>query len=111
VSAEARARFLLEYIDLLLRERVDEAIGFRHTAPMAPEEAERARQEPAQGRERWVINKLRALMSWYSKGLDGGSHLRIRVNQAASIGELRDIVHEFFVDGVITLPREAAPVA
>src|SRR6185436_10325381 len=43
VSAEARAAFLLEYIDLLLRERVDEAIGFRHTAPMAPEEAERAR--------------------------------------------------------------------
>jgi len=64
------------------------------------------RQEPAQGRERWVINKLRALMSWYSKGLDGGSHLRIRVNHASSIGELRDIVHEFFVDGVIALPRE-----
>ena len=73
---------------------------------MAPEEAARARREPAQGRERWVINKLRALMSWYSKGLDGGSHLRIRVNSASSIGELRDIVHEFFVDGVIVLPRE-----
>ena len=106
VSNDERARFLLDYIDLLLHERVDEAIGFRHTAPMAPEEAARARQEPAQGRERWVINKLRALMSWYSKGLDGGSHLRIRVNAATSIGELRDIVHEFFVDGVTALPRE-----
>ena len=53
-----------------------------------------------------MINKLRALMSWYSKGLDGGSHLRIRVNQAVSIGELRDIIHEFFVAGVIALPRE-----
>ena len=72
-------------------------------------EAERAHREPAQGRERWVINKLRALMSWYSKGLDGGSHLRIRVNAATSIGELRDIVHEFFVDGVIVLARERTP--
>ena len=42
VSNDERARFLLDYIDLLLHERVDEAIGFRHTAPMAPEEAERA---------------------------------------------------------------------
>jgi hypothetical protein len=110
VSNDERARFLLDYIDLLLHERVDEAIGFRHTAPMAPEEAERARREPAQGRERWVINKLRALMSWYSKGLDGGSHLRIRVNAATSIGELRDIVHEFFVAGVVRAPHETAAV-
>jgi nifR3 family TIM-barrel protein len=108
VSNDERARFLLDYIDLLLHERVDEAIGFRHVAPMAPEEAERARQEPAQGRERWVINKLRALMSWYSKGLDGGSHLRIRVNAAGSIHELRDIIHEFFVAGVIAMPRDRA---
>ena len=88
---------------------IDEAEGFRHLAPMEAEEARRQRREPAQGRERWVINKLRALMSWYSKGLDGGSHLRIRVNAATSIGELRDIVHEFFVDGVIVLARERTP--
>jgi hypothetical protein len=56
-----------------------------------------------------VINKLRALMSWYSKGLDGGSHLRIRINAADSIGELRDIIQAFFVDGVTALPRE--PIA
>ena len=47
--AEERGRFLLDYIDLLLKERVDEAIGFRHTAPMAPEEAERARQRAGAG--------------------------------------------------------------
>jgi len=52
---------------------------------------------PARGRERWVINKLRALCAWYSKGLDGGSGLRVRINHAASIPELRDIVHEFFL--------------
>ena len=33
VSLEDRGQFLLEYIDLLLKERVDEADGFRHAAP------------------------------------------------------------------------------
>jgi tRNA-dihydrouridine synthase len=45
-----------------------------------------------------VINKLRALCAWYSRGLDGGSHLRVRVNSAASIGELRAIIDEFFLE-------------
>ena len=44
-----------------------------------------------------MINKLRALKSWYTKGLDGGSHLRIAVNSATSIGELRDLIHTFFM--------------
>ena len=35
VSARERGQFLLDYIDLLLYERVDEAEGFRHTAPCA----------------------------------------------------------------------------
>jgi hypothetical protein len=43
-----------------------------------------------------VINKVRALCSWYSKGLDEGSHLRSCVNSALSLGELREIVDEFF---------------
>jgi hypothetical protein len=96
VTSADRGQFLLDYIDLLLKERVDEAAGFRHSAPMTSEEAERARREPAQGRERWVINKLRALNSWYTKGLDGGSHLRIAINSAVSIAHLRDIIHDFF---------------
>jgi len=79
----------VEYIDLLLREGVNESAGFRHVADIRPREAK--------GRERWVINKLRALCAWYSKGIDCGSHLRIRVNSATSIQELRDIVDEFFL--------------
>jgi hypothetical protein len=43
-----------------------------------------------------VINKLRALCAWYSKGIDCGSHLRVRVNAATSVQELRDIIDEFF---------------
>ena len=98
VTFEDRGQFLLDYIDLLLKERVDEDAGFRHSAPMTPEEAARAHREPAQGRERWVINKLRALNSWYTKGLENGGHLRIAINQAGSIGELRDIITQFFFE-------------
>jgi tRNA-dihydrouridine synthase len=43
-----------------------------------------------------VINKLRALNSWYTKGLDGGSRLRVAINAAESIAQLRAIVEEFF---------------
>jgi tRNA-dihydrouridine synthase B len=92
VTLQERGQFLHDYIDLLLSERIDEADGFRHVAPS------HLRPAPAQGRERWVINKLRALCAWYSKGLEGGSHLRVRINSASSIGELREIVDEFFID-------------
>jgi tRNA-dihydrouridine synthase B len=98
VTSADRGQFLLDYIDLLLQERVDEAEGFRHTAPMTAEEATRQRRDPAQGRERWVINKLRALNSWYTKGLDNGGHLRIAINSAQSIGQLRDIILAFFFE-------------
>ncbi len=96
VSMQDRGQFLLEYIELLLNERVNEADGFRHVAPGtqdAPSEIERK----ARGRERWVINKLRALCSWYSKGLEGGTHLRTRVNSTDSVSELRELVHAFFL--------------
>jgi tRNA-dihydrouridine synthase B len=92
ISRPERGRFLLEYIDLLLKERFEEADGFRHVAPgQAP-----SAWAPARGRDKWVICKLRALNSWYTKGLDNGSHLRVSINQAESIGQLRDIISEFF---------------
>jgi nifR3 family TIM-barrel protein len=92
ISTEERGRFLHDYIDLLLNERVHEAAGFRHAVPGAGSQA----HAPARGHDRWVINKIRALCSWYSKGLDGGSHLRIRVNAADRVTQLRDIIDEFF---------------
>jgi tRNA-dihydrouridine synthase len=94
VTMAERGQFLLDYIDLLVSERVDEASGFRHVAPTAASGIEAG--APARGRERWVINKTRALMSWYSKGLEGGSQLRVRVNAAESLSQLRDIIDEFF---------------
>jgi tRNA-dihydrouridine synthase B len=96
VSLRERGQFLLDYIELLLNERLNEADGFRHLAPgTASENADAAR--PARGHERWVINKLRALCMWYSKGLDGGSQLRVRVNGAERVSDLREIVDEYFM--------------
>ncbi len=101
VSLEERGQFLLDYIGLLVNERVHEEKGFRHVAPGA--DASRP-VEAASRHDRWVINKLRALCSWYTKGLDGGSALRVLVNQASSLPELRAIIEDFFL-----LKRAATP--
>ena len=76
VTMEDRGTFLLEYIDLLMMERVDPARKLTH--------------------ERWVVNKVRALGSWYTKGLENGSHLRTGINSATTLGELRRLITEFF---------------
>jgi tRNA-dihydrouridine synthase B len=99
VNMQERGQFLLDYIELLLSERVDENEGFRHIAPGGlplGESRDEKSNITASRRDRWVINKTRALMSWYSKGLDGGSWLRVQVNSAESIGALIDIVEAFF---------------
>src|SRR5687767_2850158 len=99
ITLAERGQFLFDYIQLLVNERVDEARGFRHTAPGSVEGAALAAPHTARGRERWVINKIRALCSWYSKGFDGGSQFRVRVNSCDSIPHLHDIVAEFFFAG------------
>lgn len=101
VTMQERGQFLLEYVDLLLKERNGEAAGFRHVAPTQPSPEPRAPSPTpevtiARGHDRWVINKLRALNSWYTKGLDSGSHLRVKVNAAESVPQLRDAIAEFF---------------
>lgn len=90
VTDEARGQFLLDYIELLRHERVHEEKGFRHHAPASAGSAIAPRHD------RWVINKVRALCSWYTKGLDNGSHLRIQINRAESLTELRDLIVHFF---------------
>jgi tRNA-dihydrouridine synthase len=93
ISLEERGRFLLDYMQLLLSENVDEAQGFRHSAGLRAPGSE---APAAVGRERWVINKLRALCTWYTKGFEGGSQLRIGVNSAKSVPELSDLIGGFF---------------
>jgi len=91
VTAEHRGRFLLDYIDLLTTERVREPEGFRHVPGQnAPRAGDR--------HDRWVINKIRALASWYTKGLDNGSHLRTAINSTDTLSELRDLISGFFAE-------------
>jgi tRNA-dihydrouridine synthase B len=97
VSLQERGLFLFDYMDLLLLDDGDEPEGFRHRAmhaeaptPATAVSSNRARHE------RWVINKMRALMSWYSKGLHNGGHLRTSINSATSITQVRETIEQFF---------------
>ena len=96
VTLEDRGRFLLDYMALLLSEGEGEEQGFRHRAGVS----EAPSQLPGSRHERWVINKLRALMSWYSKGLVNGGHLRTAINSAESIAQVRELVGSFFTSNV-----------
>jgi nifR3 family TIM-barrel protein len=104
VTLEARGRFLLDYLELLLQDEDDEAPGFRHRAGA---DERNFVASPARSRERWVINKIRALGSWYTKGLECGSHLRTAINSAESLEDLRALIARFFFapDG----PPETSP--
>jgi tRNA-dihydrouridine synthase B len=81
VTLEERGQFLLDYMELLLTENVPES-------------------GKALSRERWVINKIRALCSWYTKGFDNGAQFRISVNSTKSIAELRALIQSFFFKAV-----------
>ncbi len=105
ISDEERGQFLLDYMNLLLAENVGEVKGFRHLAPQDLKASRPQDQKEAVGRERWVINKIRALCSWYTKGFEGGAQFRIGVNSAKSIPELEDLILKFFL-----LPEGALPV-
>ena len=71
-------------MDLLISERVDEVRGCRRPA-----------LHPS-GRERWVINRLRALCAWYTKGHENGSLLRVAVNHAQSLADLRKVIEDCY---------------
>jgi nifR3 family TIM-barrel protein len=93
ISLEERGRFLLEYIELLTYERVREPEGFRH----APAGIEQRAATTTASHDRWVINKMRALGSWYTKGLERGGHLRTAINSAESLEQLRELIQHFFL--------------
>ena len=97
VSARNRGQFLLDYMDLLLYDRLAETEGFRHTAIRDAAAADET--QTARGRERWVINKVRALGSWYTKGFENGSHLRVAINRCESLASLRETISAFFFEG------------
>jgi len=96
ITDEQRGQFLLDYMQLLLADEKGEQEGFRHlVAQSTPPRAEASK-------ERWVVNKLRALCTWYTKGFEGGSQFRIGINSAKSIAEVETIVDNFFFRSVGT---------
>jgi len=101
VKDDERGRFLLDYVDLLLSEGAAEEKGFRHCVTATSKTGSRRRSVGS--RERWVLNKIRALGSWYTKGSDNGSRLRVAINHAGSLDELRDVIRDFFFvnEGVV----------
>lgn len=78
-----RGRFLLEYIALLEHERVRD-----------PEESSgrSAKKDTVAGHERWVINKIRALGGYYTKGIEGGAELRNALNRVESVAALQRLI-------------------
>ncbi len=95
VTLAARGRFLLEYIELLVDERVHDS-GPRTLASLHRSVTPSLRHSVTPSHDRWVVNKVRALASWYTKGLDNGSHLRAAVNSADSLEQLRAQICGFF---------------
>ena len=49
----------------------------RHSRTRSPNPEPDTRGHDRPSHDRWVINNC-ALNSWYTKGLDNGSHLRVR---------------------------------
>jgi tRNA-dihydrouridine synthase B len=110
VSLEDRGRFLFDYIALLQHERVrDQSPATSRQPPVA------GLQPLASSHDKWIINKLRALCSWYTKGFENGSHLRTAVNRADTLTELHDMIAAFFMmDGAadnrrVRLPPDVTP--
>jgi tRNA-dihydrouridine synthase B len=97
-TLEDRGRFLLDYIQLLQQERVrdPEPEGFRHVA-----HGSGPRPQTSASHDRWVINKLRALGTYYTKGMEGGSHLRTAINSATSLDALHELIVKFFVEPAV----------
>lgn len=94
ITLQDRGRFLLEYIDLLQSERVHEPDGFRVVAP--GQVPHTTASTPRQGHDRWVVNKIRALGAYYTKGVNNGAELRSVLNAAPSIAQLRELIARFF---------------
>jgi tRNA-dihydrouridine synthase B len=95
IALDERGRFLLDYIELLQSERVHEPKGFRRVAPTAGGNESERRTEH-RNHDRWVVNKIRALGGYYTKGVEGGAELRAGLNTADSIGRLTELIRRCF---------------
>jgi tRNA-dihydrouridine synthase B len=86
VTLGERGQFLLDYIELLKHERVRDE---------PPSHAANSAQASAR-HDRWIVNKLRALGAYYTKGIDGGAEFRSALNTMNSLDELREMIGRWF---------------
>ena len=56
-----------------------------------------------------MINKVRALGTWYTKGFENGSHLRVAINRCESLAGLRETICAFFFEGRTVVRGVSAP--
>jgi len=110
VTREERGRFLLDYIDLLEAEgppvvalaavdhdaRIDFGGAGDDSRSRRARRGSRRSAVPRASYERWIVNKLRALSAYYTKGFEGGGTLRVAVNRAPNVATLRSLITEFF---------------
>jgi tRNA-dihydrouridine synthase B len=101
ITDAERGQFLLDYIALLEHERVREEDKVLDADAMdlpvlirAPQAAGARAERPAH--DRWVINKIRALGGYYTKGIEGGAELRHALNSTPTLAALRGKIEEFF---------------
>ena len=76
VTPADRGAFLLDYIELLLHERVD--------------------ADRVQTHDRWVVNKIRALAAYYTKNVENGVKLRTAINTADSLDGLVEVIRRAY---------------
>jgi tRNA-dihydrouridine synthase B len=86
VTLAERGQFLLDYIELLMKERVRE-----DETDVVP-----TFRSANKSHDRWVVNKLRALGAYYTKGIEDGADFRSALNTTASLDELRELIGKFF---------------
>jgi nifR3 family TIM-barrel protein len=102
VTTAERGQFLLDYIELLMHERIRDdgeavvAEGGGLTHMIRPPMAAGAQPVVRPNHDRWVINKLRALGGYYTKGFEGGADLRHSLNRVATLADLRALIVAFF---------------
>jgi tRNA-dihydrouridine synthase B len=92
VTPADRAQFLRDYIELLLAEPSAEPSAARRQTSRASRPSARAGLSP----DRHAIQKLRALIAWFSKGLEGGSHLRAAINRTETVSQATEALDRFF---------------
>jgi tRNA-dihydrouridine synthase B len=92
VTTADRAQFLRDYVRLSLDGPGPAA---RRTISAAGRPGLRRRAPGAGDRDRLVVQKLRALVGWFSRGLESGSHLRAAVNAAESVAAVLDLIDRF----------------